>query len=191
MRIDCADDQTVEKNYKNVIFATIENCVNSQTRRTTHYTRPLATSLMRNLIQKPHFIFLIAIPIVLLIGRWTRNDMMDINVHDTYFIISYVDLEILISSIFGIFALGYWILNKTGVRLSKKLNLGHLIMTFALPISALIISQFHSSDITKYEFNKNLNLIIMIINLIAVFGQILFPINMIYGLIRKKKQTSG
>lgn len=41
------------------------------------------------------------------------------------------------------------------------------------------------SQLFDYKFNENLNMITLIISLIILFGQIIYPINLIIGLIKR------
>ena len=145
---------------------------------------------MSRLTNKPHLIFLLSIPIIILFGILHRNEMLDINVHDTYFVISQIDFTILISILFGIIGLGYWIMLKANRKLSKLLNLIHITLTFGGILLIWILSQLFRESIMEYDFNNYLTLAIYLIALIAVFGQIIYPINIIYGIIKKNK-TSG
>ena len=146
---------------------------------------------MNKLIEKPHLIFLLAIPIIMLIGILSGNAMLDINVHDTYYVISYSHMAILISILFGIIGIGYWIMQKVDRKLSKWLNWTHIGLTFGGTLIVWILTKFYRTEIIEYEFNNNLTLIITSIILVMIIGQIIFPINMIYGLINKKNKTSG
>ncbi len=125
----------------------------------------------------------------MIIGFISGEAVLDINVHDTYFEIAYIHLTTLISILFGIIGLGYWIMLKANRKLSKWLNWTHIGLTFGGTIIILILAQLYRKEIMEYEFNNNLTLIITLIILLIILGQIIFPINIIYGLIKKK--TSG
>jgi len=146
---------------------------------------------MSRIINKPHLIFLLSIPIIMIIGFISGEAVLDINVHDTYYVITYIHLTTLISILFGIIGLGYWIMLKANRKLSKWLNWTHIGLTFGGTIIILILAQLYRKEIMEYEFNNNLTLIITLIILLMILGQIIFPINIIYGLIKKKKKTSG
>lgn len=62
---------------------------------------------MNKLIEKPHLIFLLAVPITMTIGMLRGDEVLDINVHDTYFVIAHLHLTILMSILFGIIGMGY------------------------------------------------------------------------------------
>ena len=145
-----------------------------------------------NLIsKKPHLIFLFSIPIIILFGILNRNEILDINVHDTYFIFSPIDLTILISILFGIIGIGYWIMLKANRKLSKWLNLIHITLTFGGILLIWILAQLFRESIMEYNFNNNLTFGIYLIALIAFFGQLIYPINIISGIIKKRNKTSG
>ncbi|WP_299523685.1 cbb3-type cytochrome c oxidase subunit I [Winogradskyella sp.] len=146
---------------------------------------------MNKLIEKPHLIFLLVIPIIMLIGILSGDSVLDINVHDTYFVIAYLHLAILISILFGIIGIGYWIMKKANRKLSKWLNWTHIGLTFGGTLVVWILTNFYRTEIMEYEFNNNLTLIITLIILLIIIGQLIFPINIIYGLIKKKNKTSG
>ncbi|WP_418603005.1 hypothetical protein [Hwangdonia sp.] len=146
---------------------------------------------MNKLIEKPHLIFLLAIPIIMLIGILSGDTMLDINIHDTYYVIAYFHLAILISILFGVIGIGYWIMLKSDRKLSKWLNWTHIGLTFGGTFIVWILTKFYRTEIMEYEFNNNLTLIITLILLLMIIGQLIFPINIIYGLIKKKNKTSG
>ncbi|WP_347175558.1 hypothetical protein [Polaribacter uvawellassae] len=146
---------------------------------------------MKFLINKPHLIFLLSIPIIILFGILNRNEMLDINVHDTYFVFSQIDLTILISILFGIIGIGYWIMLKANRKLSKWLNLIHITLTFGGILLIWILAQLFRESIMEYNFNNNLTFGIYLIALIAICGQLIYPINIISGIIKKRNKTSG
>ncbi|MFI1745949.1 cbb3-type cytochrome c oxidase subunit I [Thalassobellus sediminis] len=140
---------------------------------------------MKFLINKPHLSFLLAIPIIMLFGILSGNNVLDINVHDTYYVIAYLHLATLVSILFGIIGIGYWIMLKTNRKLSKWLNLIHITLTFGGIILIWILAQLFRESIMEYNFNNNLTLAIYSIALIIFFVQIIFPINLIKGIIKK------
>ncbi|WP_203257597.1 cbb3-type cytochrome c oxidase subunit I [Hyunsoonleella ulvae] len=146
---------------------------------------------MKFLIEKPHIIYLLAIPTTMVIGILSGDTAWDINVHDAYYVIAHLHLAILISILFGIIGIGYWIMQKTGRKLSKWLNGTHIGLTFGGIILIWVLTKFYRTEIMEYEFNNNLTLIINMIILLMIIGQLIFPINIIYGLIKKKNKTSG
>ena len=125
----------------------------------------------------------------MLSGFVSSTENLVINKYDTYYVFSLTDLNIVISILFTIIGLGYWIMLKTNRKLSKCLNLTHVALTFGGILLIWILSQLYRESIVEFDFNENLTLAIYSIALIAVFGQIIYPINIISGLIKNK--TSG
>ena len=146
---------------------------------------------MSRIINKPHLIFWISIPIIILIGLLNRNEILDVNIHDTYFVFSKTDLTIVISILFTIIGLGYWIMLKANRKLTKWLNLTHIVLTFGGIFLMWILTKLFPESIMEYDFNYNLAWGIYLIALITIFGQIIFPINIISGIIKKPNKTSG
>ncbi|MCL6295430.1 cbb3-type cytochrome c oxidase subunit I [Jejuia spongiicola] len=145
---------------------------------------------MRRITNKPHLVFLLSIPMIMLIGFINGEAALDINVHDTYYIIAYIHLAILISILFGIIGLGYWIMLETNRKLSKLLNLIHITLTIggfiAIWITSLILTES-----AEYEFDDigKRNLIIALILFLMILGQFLYIINLIIGLFKRIKSS--
>lgn len=146
---------------------------------------------MNKLIEKPHLIFLPAIPLIMLIGILSGDAIININVHDTYYLIAYLHISILTSILFGIIGIGYWIMQKADRKLSKWLNFTHIGLTFRGSLIIWILTKFYRTEIMEYEFNNNITLIITLIILLMIIVQLIFPINIIYGLMKKKNRTEN
>ena len=145
---------------------------------------------MNLLTKRPHIIFLVFAVITFILG-FNANGGIDINIHDTYYVISNYHFATLISILFGIIGLIYLIVKKVNGKLSKRLNLIHVTLTFGGIFLILILNEFFRKSIMEYDFNENLTMVIYLISAIVIFGQIIFPINIISGIIRKRNKTSG
>jgi cytochrome c oxidase subunit 1 len=143
---------------------------------------------MNLLTKRPHIIFLVFAVITFILG-FNANGGIDINIHDTYYVISNYHFATLISILFGIIGLIYWIVKKVNGNLSKRLNLVHVTLTFGGIFLILILNEFFRKSIMEYDFNENLTMVIYLISAIVIFGQIIFPINIISGIIRKRNKT--
>lgn len=121
-----------------------------------------------------------------MIGILSGDSTLYFNVHDTYLVILYFHLTILTSIFFGIIGFGYWIMQKANRKLSKWMCWTHIGLTFGGTWVILILAQLYRERIMEYEFNNNLTLIILLILLLIGIGQLLFPINIIYGLTKKR-----
>ena len=151
---------------------------------------------MSKLIDNPHLIFLISIPIILLVGVLGGDHTIDLNVHDTYFVISNFHLALLISVVFGLISIGYWLIIKLRGQLSSWLSLVHIILTVGgfiiLWIGNIIFSQsILDSAIPSIDGIRTQNLIIAVLLIVIIIGQLVYPINLLIGLIRRKEKTSG
>ena len=140
------------------------------------------------LIVKPYLLFLLAVPIPILYGLLNQDETVNINIGNTYYVIRQMDFSLLISVLFSIVGIGYWIMLKAKIRLSKWLTWMHVAVSLCGTLFILILSQLFRES-TAYDFNENLTLAIHLIAMLVVFGQILYPINIMYGLLRKLKKN--
>ena len=139
---------------------------------------------MRIVSHKPHLIFFISIPVIILIGFINGNKMMNINVYDTYFVFDQIDLGILISILFAIIGFGYWIMQRTNRILSKRLNFVHISLTFGGILLIGILAQLFRDQGMDFAFNNYLTLAIYSIALIAILGQGIYIINVVRGIVK-------
>ncbi len=141
---------------------------------------------MNKLIKNPHLIFFISIPKIIIIGILSRDNVFDINVRDSYFVMNYLDFSIMISILFAIIGFGYWIMQKVDRKLSKRLNWVHIGLTFGGTLIVWVLTKFYRTEIMDYKFNNNLSLVITLMILILIAGQLTFMVNIICGLTKKK-----
>lgn len=115
---------------------------------------------------------------------------MDINIYDTYYILDFPLITYLISFIFLIIGLGYRIMQWANKKVSRLLLRVHIMLTFGGLLVIWVLSLFYRLTGIGFEFNNNLSLVIYLISLIIILGQLLFPINMLRGMIKKTEITS-
>jgi len=140
---------------------------------------------MNKIIKKPHIPFLLVILPVMLLGYLSREAVLDINIHDTYVIINYGHLAILISVLFAIIGISYWAMTNANKKPATWLSALHMVLTFGGSLMLWILPNFYSVDSFAYAFNNNLTAAITLSVLVILIGQILVPINIVYGLLRK------
>lgn len=145
---------------------------------------PIKNSMIK-IIKRPYIPFLLAILPVMLLGYLSREAVLDINIHDTYVIINYGYLALWISVLFAIIGISYWAMTKANKKLATRLSAIHLILTFGGSLMLWILPYFYSLDAFAYAFNNDLTTAITLSVLVTLIGQILFPINIVYGLLRK------
>ena len=143
---------------------------------------------MNELLKKPHFVFLISVPIVILAGLLSRGATTNFNTLDTYFIISYWHLSVLMAMFLLFVGVVYWLMHKANRKLLRWLNQTHIGLTFGGTLLILIMAQLYKEGIQQYQFNNNLTLTILILMCIIILGQLAFTFNLIYALIYTKSK---
>ena len=150
---------------------------------------------MHKLITKPDLIFFLLIPVILLMGIMSGDTTLEINIHDTYFVIAHFHVAVLISILFGIIGVGYWLMKKSNRKLSKWLNWTHIVLTIGGLIAIFRIPYLSLGSDTQSQFPhfdelEKKNSILTSIILIITFGQLMYLINLIIGIFIKNKTDS-
>ncbi|HEA80925.1 MAG TPA: hypothetical protein ENI01_10740 [Maribacter sp.] len=134
----------------------------------------------------------ILIPVILLIGFLAPNETLDINIHDTYYVISLIHLAELVSILFGITGLGYWIILKLNRKLINVLTLSHAIITIGGSAILLLTPTFFShysteTSFPKFDYLVEQNMMNLLALLLIVLGLLFFIINILQSLFRRKE----
>ena len=139
---------------------------------------------MKKLIDQPHLIFFLVIPVVLLVGHVNMKSLVDINIHDTYFIVSYFHLVVLLSIFFGIIGILYLMMQKAQRRLFKWLTNLHIIMTIGGLAALFTIPQLWHPNVLDYSKKET---VLFLLFLLIFLAQISFIVNVFFGIFRKHK----
>ena len=137
---------------------------------------------------KPHLLFFGSIPLLWLLTLILPVKIIDIQFHDTYWVIAFYHLAIPISIILGGIGLLYWLFS--GKRTIKWITVFHSLMTM-LPIFAFfIINGFSSEAEADYIAADMLSRSkpYFIVLLFFLFGQILFVLNLLIALFKKPNE---
>jgi heme/copper-type cytochrome/quinol oxidase subunit 1 len=131
--------------------------------------------------------------------KLSRNSIIDLHFHDTYFVIAHTHIFWLLATLDLFVWVLYLLTNK--ILYSKVLTWTHVIITIlTLAIFAIIlflsnnilnskpIRYYDHSNWNSSEMYSTLMKTIAIIILILLFGQIIFVVNLIAGLFRRKTQ---
>lgn len=142
---------------------------------------------MKSIINKPYkaiwysILFLFGLSII----GW--DNTIDIQLHDTYFVIASIHFGVLFSIYLGIIGIIYWLIRKK--RLVDWMTVIHVvitILTFALIIITCLILQKIIEG--GFETFRTINKIIFVLVLIALLSQFIFIANLIFGSIRNKQK---
>lgn len=138
-----------------------------------------------------------------LTGIWLGNSTVDIQLHDTYFVVAHFHIVMGIAAFFGMFAGVYhWFPRMYGRMMNETMAYIHFAITF---IGAyLIFWPMHFIGLAGvprryYSFNEieafaqygDLNKLISIATIIVFLGQLLFLVNFVYSIYRGKKSTQN
>lgn len=134
-----------------------------------------------------------------LTGLILGDSALDINVHDTYFVIGHFHIVMGLSAIFGMFAGVYhWFPKLFGRMMNNKLGNGHFWITIVsaygvffpmhfLGLAGVPRRYYTNSEFPLFENMVDINTIITWFAIIAMFGQLLFLFNFIYSALRGPK----
>lgn len=145
---------------------------------------------------KIYHLFLLVSILILLIGFYRNtnpNSILDINVHDTYFVISNYDCTLVLFTTYFLMGILYWLFEKLPQKkLIKPLTMIHsiiLIGSFILYWLIIIYNKVFLSNPTFPMFDNGSELInitlVLELLLIAFLAIPVFIINLLIGLIRK------
>lgn len=138
---------------------------------------------------KAYYLLLISSLILFMLGFLVGRETVDINLHDTYYVITSNHLYWLISILLVLFFLIYLLFDKA------KINFGHLfskVHIFGTLISVLGLLFPYSLIFSKakfplYDYSPYINLSMTISILVFLMFQILFIIVIFVSIIKKMK----
>lgn len=139
---------------------------------------------MNTIIEKPYKPIWFSIIFLLLLSIFGRESAIDVQMHDTYFVIASIQLGIFFSIYLGIAGTIYWLLrNKKQV---KWMTIFHVITTITACSFMMVISVIFSIAVkSNFEMFELLNVGFFFLILLFFLGQIHFLINIIVSVIRK------
>jgi len=137
-----------------------------------------------------------------LTGIWVGNSILDIHLHDTYFVIAHFHIVMGVSAFMGMFAgIYHWFPKMFGRFMNNTLGYIHFFITFAG--SYLIFWPMHYEGIAGmprryYDYSawetfrpfQGLNTFISIIVVFVFISQFLFIVNFFVSIFRGKKVTT-
>ncbi|PXY46102.1 hypothetical protein DMB68_02625 [Flavobacterium hydrophilum] len=148
--------------------------------------------MIKKNIKVYHLFWLIAV-IILLIGLFDPDSTLDINVHDTYFVIANLHVAIALFIFYFFNGFGYWSVEKVlKKQLQKYLTLIHttiLIGSFVIYWLVILYSKLFLSNPSFPLFDGSLIINITLAYeflLIAFVGLPIYIINLLIGIFKTK-----
>jgi cytochrome c oxidase subunit I len=166
------------------------------------------TTLWRgNIILTPAMLFSIGLVATFIAGGLTgiilADSALDINVHDTYFVVAHFHVVMGMSAIFGMFAGVYhWFPRLYGRMMNTKLGFAHFWITFICAFGVFLPMHFvgmAGAPRRYYSFSEfpylngvtDLNVLITIFAIIGGAAQIIFTYNFFHSIYRGQKSVQN
>jgi cytochrome c oxidase subunit 1 len=166
------------------------------------------TTLWRgNIIMTPAMLFSIGLVATFIAGGLTgiilADSALDINVHDTYFVVAHFHVVMGMSAIFGMFAGVYhWFPRMYGRMMNTKLGYAHFWITFICAFGVFLPMHFvgmAGAPRRYYSYSEfpflngvtDLNVMITVFAIIGGAAQVLFTYNFFYSIYRGQKAVQN
>ena len=166
------------------------------------------TTLWRgNIVFTPAMLFSIGLVATFIAGGLTgiilADSALDINVHDTYFVVAHFHVVMGMSAIFGMFAGVYhWFPRPYGRMMNTKLGYAHFWITFVCAFGVFLPMHFvgmAGAPRRYYSFSEfpylngvtDLNVLITIFAITGGVAQIIFTYNFFYSIYRGQKSVQN
>lgn len=138
---------------------------------------------------RPYQILWIAIPVFILVSLTRIHSTLDLQIHDTFYTMASFDFAVLTSAVLGVSGLLYWLFrNKklsrwiTGIHVIGTLTGSSLLFFYILISDIMLAPTYEKLHILYYD---GVNQLVTFAIGIWVISQMLFFINLSYGLIKK------
>ncbi len=136
--------------------------------------------------KKTYLLFWFVIPYLLGVGLLFRNSAIDIQLHDTYLVLSILHIGIVQSIMCALFGLVYWRLRER--RLMPWATVIHVLVTIIFAVKLMgnlgpSARRYANIPVSGYSTWD------IFILLAAIWGlaQLLFLVNVVVGLVRERK----
>jgi cytochrome c oxidase subunit 1 len=138
-----------------------------------------------------------------LTGIILADSALDINVHDTYFVVAHFHIVMGMSAIFGMFAgIYHWFPKMYGRMMNTKLGYAHFWITFVCAFGVFFPMHFIGlagaprryysySEFPMFDGVIDLNVLVTVFAIIGALAQILFTYNFFYSIWRGPKAVQN
>ena len=167
----------------------------------------LATLWKANIVLSPAMLFAVGLVSFFISGGLTGiilgDSALDINLHDTYFVVAHFHIVMGSSAIFGMFAgIYHWFPRMFGRMMDKRLGYLHFWLTilsvygtfFPMHFIGLSGAPRRYYAFTSYEgFDAaiNINVIVSVFAILGGLAQLIFAFNFFYSMYRGKKASQN
>jgi cytochrome c oxidase subunit 1 len=166
------------------------------------------TTLWRgNIIFTPAMLFSIGLVATFIAGGLTgiilADSALDINVHDTYFVVAHFHIVMGMSAIFGMFAgIYHWFPKMYGKMMNTKLGYAHFWITFVCAFGVFFPMHFIGlagaprryysySEFPMFNGVVDLNVLVTVFAIIGALAQVIFTYNFFYSMSRGPKAVQN
>ncbi len=160
-----------------------------------------------NVVYTPAMLFSIGLVSSFITGGVTgiilADSTLDINIHDTYFVVAHFHIVMGLSAIFGMFAGVYhWFPKMFGRMMNTKLGYAHFWVTIVCAYGVFFPMHFVGlagaprryydySEFRMFDGVVDLNTMITIFAIIGGFAQLFFLFNFFYSIFRGQKASQN
>ncbi len=162
------------------------------------------TTLWRgNIVYTPAMLFSIGLVSTFITGGVTgiilADSALDINIHDTYFVVAHFHIVMGMSAVFGMFAGVYhWFPKMFGKMMNTRMGYAHFWITAVCAYGIFFPMHFFGlagaprryyeyTNFPMFDHVMDLNIIITTFAIIAAIGQVIFLFNFFYSVFRGPK----
>ncbi len=167
----------------------------------------ITTLWQGNLRMTPAMLFSIGLVSTFITGGLTGlilgDSALDINVHDTYFVVAHFHIVMGLSAIFGMFAGVYhWFPRMFGRRMIKSLGYIHFWITFVcaygvfmpmhfLGMAGLPRRYYTNTAFPMFDDLADINVLISVFAIVGGLAQVAFIFNFFYSAVRGQKSEQN
>lgn len=125
-------------------------------------------------------------PLILGLSVIGINRATNIQLHDTYYVVALFHVGLMLSIILGVIGLLYWFFRKK--KLIPWMTFIHVTTTILCFVGFMLSDfLFKEQRVSEYNFYNTVHTILSVLLLISIASQLLFLVNLIVSLIRKKR----
>jgi cytochrome c oxidase subunit 1 len=167
----------------------------------------LATLWKANIVMSPAMLFAIGLVSFFISGGLTGiilgDSALDINIHDTYFVVAHFHIVMGSSAIFGMFAGVYhWFPRMFGRMMNKRLGYLHFWLTIVCVYGTFFPMHFVGlsgaprryyayTSYSGFDAALNINALISVFAILGGLAQLIFVFNFFYSMYRGKKSVQN